>query len=501
MECYSTAPTDAEKTLLEASFSEKNVEKVVKLYSRIMGKKLGGEFKPLGFEEYKRTMGLGKGYRVMNERGAQLRFNWDVKLAKKTNNTLTSIDYWDAKNRDFQKPTRTVVFKADLNVVQILDTLTDALQTGTLREAEETMMGAPALFDALAQPLTEARRSKQEKQAWIAHHNLPASLIGSEKSLRARAEKEGLGAEIEIFLGNKETNSFESGLKKADKQLGKTVYADPETVFDDIEDMLSVVASRQWRTLIICGAGGVGKTYHITEGPRSLKEILGPEGNRWVYHSGTKASSTALYANLFTDRDKIIVFDEADSLLKNNDIIMMLKPILDTSGDNMAAYMTGTENMGGKSMREIEEYCAEIDDGLANGGFIGKSKDALKLPSKFKFTGGMIFISNMRADEIEQAIMSRSIFIDVHLAEQDVLKRIKTIGYASTKNHATRTKEDVDMILASLGEGSSDTEEIQYMTPALARKNKKVSVRAMQLAFVLKESGLSRWSELAALYA
>ena len=240
-------------------------------------------------------------------------------------------------------------------------------------------------------------------------------------------------------------------------------------------------------------------TYHITEGPRSLKALLGPAGGAWEYHSGTKAAPFAFYKTLFQERDKIIVFDEADSLLKNDDIVMMLKPILDTSGDNMAAYMAGTENMVGKSKQEIEDYCDIVDEEIANGTSIGTGKNDVKLPSKFKFTGGMIFISNMRAKEIEGAIMSRSIFIDVYLAQQDVLKRIESIALAKYKSFGA---EYVEQLLEGLGQASKAPEvKVQYMTPEYARKHKPFTVRSMDLAHILKQSGLTRWAQLAQLYA
>lgn len=237
-------------------------------------------------------------------------------------------------------------------------------------------------------------------------------------------------------------------------------------------------------------------TYHITEGPRSLEALLGPEGDKWTYHSGTKAAPYSFYKTLFQERDKIIVFDEADSILKNPDIIMMLKPILDTSGKNMAEYMSGTANMVGMDDREIEAYARDVDDQIAAGATIGIGKDDVMLPSKFKFTGGMIFISNMRAKQIEGAIMSRSIFIDVYLAQQDVLKRIKSI--ATAKYGADIAVE----LMEGLGQASAGPEvEVQYMTPEYARKTKPFTVRSMDLAYILKESGLTRWAQLAQLYA
>lgn len=225
--------------LSEAAFSEKNIQKVVKLYAKLLGKKMGGSFMPIGFEDYNRAMGKGRGLRVMNEKGVQLRFNWDASLAKGSTMDLTSLDYWDERNTDFQKPTRTVKFGTNLNVIQVLDEIAKALLTGKLT-------------------INEARTS-QEKQAWLVSKGLPKSLAGSEKGMRDRAAKIGLSEELEVFLGQTETNTFEGELKKSETALSSEVYANPETVFEDIEDLLSVVAAGKWRTLVVCGMGGIGK--------------------------------------------------------------------------------------------------------------------------------------------------------------------------------------------------------------------------------------------------
>lgn len=476
----------------EAQFSEKNIEKVVVLYSKILGRKLGGTFKPIGFETYQRQMGPGKGFRTMNDTGAMLRFNWDAKLAKESQYDLTSMDYWAPENTNFEKPSRTVTFSPELNVIQVLEQIALALKTGKINEAQEYIDHANMVLEA---------PTGDEKREWLASKGMSKSLAGSLPAMKKKAGEMGLAAELEVFLGQKETNSFEEELKTADKKLSTQVFSDPETVFEDIEDLLSVVAAKKWRTLIVCGQGGIGKTYHITEGPRSLSALLGSEGKKWTYHSGAKAAPFSFYKTLFQERDKVIVFDEADSLLKNDDIVMMLKPILDTSGSNMAEYMSGTMNMVGKSHDEIESYSKWVDSQLEIGTPLGTGKDDLKLPSKFQFGGGMIFISNMRANQIEKAIMSRSIFIDVYLAQQDVLKRIKSIGYAQSKKTGV-TKAEIDEILESLGASSTGKDvEVNYMTPEYARKSKEVTVRAMQLAIILKKSGLSRWASLAAMYA
>ena len=65
-----------------------------------------------------------------------------------------------------------------------------------------------------------------------------------------------------------------------------------------------------------------------------------------------------------------------------------------------------------------------------------------------------------------------------------------------------RIEDDIDDVLEALGaSGGGKDHEITYMTPEYARKSKSVTVRAMQLALILKQTGLIRWKELSALYA
>jgi len=508
-------------SLNEASFNAKKIEQVVKLYSRIMGKKFGAEFKPLGFESYKRKWGPGKGFRMINNKGNQLRFNWDSKLAKSAQYELTSIDYWSPTNTDFQKPTRTVLFSPELNVVQILDKISSALMTGNIRESNKYIEEINLLLES---------RSKEEIEAFAASKGFPKTGGRNRAYLRAYGKKHGISEEVEIFLGTTETNTFEGELKQVETQLDEQIYANPDTIFEDVEDLLGVVASGAWRTLIVCGQGGVGKSYHITEGSRSLPALLGPKGDKWTYHSGTKASPLSFYKTLFQERDKIVVFDEADAILKSSEIVMMLKPILDTSGDNLAEYLTGTRNMIGKTDDEIKEYSKAVQSAIEQGATVVRQKskrlydpffsdtsdgsedgsedevnmgDAdVMLPSKFFFEGGMVFISNMKAAEIEQAIMSRSIFVDIYLAEQDIQKRIRTIGYAQAKSNPDISVEDIDEVLEAFGSNNDfPDQEIKYMTPEYARQSKQLTVRALSLGVILKKSGLPRWRELAALYA
>ncbi len=461
------------------------VGKAALLLGKVMGKRMGEDFKFVYTETYKRSTGSGKGFRFISENGAQLRFNFD---SWASNGNLTSTDYWDASNINLTKPTRTAYFSPKLNIIQTVDYLSELLQNGN------------------AIGMISEKRDANEKKAWLKSHGLPVSLAKSMRCWTRDVKAAGLEEEARIFLGGgePETNSTEVDLQVIQKRLDDTIYADPDTIFDDIEDLLELIKNKSQKSLIILGQGGIGKTFHVTEGGRSLK-TLGPEGVEWTYHSGSKIAPKSFYDTLFQERDKIIVWDEADSLFKNDDIIMMMKPILDTSGLNYAAYGNQTENMVGRSEEEIEDFCMNVDDLLKDGFSIASTfsekKSKVALPSKFRFTGSMVFISNMKASQMEDAVLSRSIFVDVHLAASDVVKRITSIARAQAKSLG-ETEEETDELMEALGAGIGvPNHEITYMTPELARTSKELTVRSLSIARNLRKSGLKNWARLAAMYS
>jgi hypothetical protein len=236
-----------------------------------------------------------------------------------------------------------------------------------------------------------------------------------------------------------------------------------------------------------------------------------------------KASLKSFYKLIFKERDKCIIFDEADPLFKSAEVQLILKPLLDTKKERWAEHSTGTQPATGKTSKELEDMAVFTDILIADGGLYDDKKTIsqadynnkgsstklwYQIPGKFKFTGQMIFISNMSYDDVikagGKALFSRSIYIDVHLARQDVYKRIQTIGYNSVRKDPELDKSDIDRIINAAG-GSSKvktTEEIVYITPELKRqKSKGPSTRTLELGKALLKSGLPNWENLLALYS
>lgn len=509
--------------LNEAEFKRENIARVMTLYRKLFGKYFGGEFKIFAEEEYKKPQERGSGIRLINDLNYQLRFNWAFKESNelkrqsqkdKTKLYISSIDYWEPTNTDFEKPSTTVKLLINVNVVQIWKGLARVIKKG--------IRGKYTLNDLKidAQDITESK-PKTFRDLILEDHNLTghqrADFLSQNTKMSYSTAKTNVSKDrfnqmidkdpelkskldeyiAEINIGKKETNSTAEKLKELNKEFDSHIYSDPEFVFQDIEDMTELVAKGKCKSLIICGQAGIGKTHSATS---KLKQLLGDQPGKWFYHSGMKASPVSFYNKTFEERNGIIVWDEADSLLKNDDIVMMLKPALDTSGDNTMEYSRG-KSMTGMSREEIEAYAREVDALVAQGKILAPiptKGEYVQVPGKFYFNGSMIFISNMPAKSIESAILSRSIFIDVKLCASDVNKRIMSIMKIKHKNYSA---EQLEEFADALGGFATSNEPVKYMTPEYARKNKPVTIRSMEIAIQMKEAGLKNWARLASLYA
>ena len=493
---------DVGSPLTEAQFTRDKLERVTKLYGKLFGKKFGGEFKVAFTEEFQRQDGTkGFGYRLFNKFGYQLRFGFlkgnitAFKITPKRDTFIVdSLDYWDKDNHELDRPTITCSFSASCNVVQIYEKLCELLR--------KKKVGTFKLDDFITEAVDLGRSTIVQRQNFLRDRNkkVGAALPGK---FADYVEQEGLEDEWNEFYatlekGKRETNSVQAEVVKTTKDLDDTVYADPRYVFEDIKTVTEFVAKGHAKSLIICGEGGTGKTYEVTS---TLKRVLGEPGDKYTYHSGAKIAPRSFYATVFRERDVLQVWDEADDILSQADTIMMLKPALDTSGKPAMEYITGTYPMNGKSEAEIRDYCAQCDDAdsLVFTQNVNKVKDGeMVVPSKFYFDGEMIFISNMRASQIEDAIKSRSIFIDVYLCARDMYNRTKSIMKAKYPN---KTDEQLEKFFEALGMAiPSQESEITYMTPELARKRKPLTIRSAVIGMALQDAGVESWARIASMY-
>lgn len=176
--------------------------------------------------------------------------------------------------------------------------------------------------------------------------------------------------------------------------------------FAFVEKLVTMVASGVQASAVITGAGGLGKSYTVLKtlesaGYKDMSDLgefqVGAAIQRAKVFTQVKGYSTAkgLYRTLFENNGGVIVFDDCDAVLKDPVALNLLKGALDSYG------------------RRIISWNADMRD-----------ED---LPRSFNFTGKVIFISNMDQNNIDQAIRSRSMMIDLSMSEDQKIDRMAHI--------------------------------------------------------------------------
>ena len=129
----------------------------------------------------------------------------------------------------------------------------------------------------------------------------------------------------------------------------------------------------------------------------------------YVIQSGT-CTTAALYEHLWLHRTKLHVFNDFDSVLKDPESVNLLKAALDTYPVRELSKMTKGNSFNSYGMSD--RLMQEVYD------------DTGKVPNCFKFTGQIIFISNIHEDKFDQPIISRSLHVDVRLTKAETIERM-----------------------------------------------------------------------------
>lgn len=162
--------------------------------------------------------------------------------------------------------------------------------------------------------------------------------------------------------------------------------------FEFLEKFTNMVLDGETVSAIVTGEGGLGKSHTIMG---ALEKRGWIEGTQYVVVKGY-ATPKALYGTLWEHRDKTIIFDDCDSVLKDAVSLNLLKGALDSYDKRTISWLQK----------------GFIDD---------------KLPNSFEFQGNIIFISNMSSDKLDQAVKSRSITIDLSMTLKDKIERMNYI--------------------------------------------------------------------------
>lgn len=311
------------------------------------------------------------------------------------------------------------------------------------------------------------------------------------------------------------TRMIDAAINAPTEDILKKEMMDPDVLFGRMSDLVRLVSRDVSKAVFIYGGGGTGKTFVVNQ---TLKQE-GLKKNQDYYVQKGKVTPVALYQMLFLHRNdnKIIVFDDADKAFDNEDAANILKAALDTTdaeNREISWASNRTVNVDKWDEEKREKYEQEMEDMLSRVGddeeeeeelpwvspeeakdddryfSNGKPKKAANkkkekrfaLPGKFRFNGRVIFISNKKKDEVDQAVLTRCYKIDMSLTSDQMFKRMESL-----LPHMVPEVEDMDLkkrVLNTL-KALERTGKVEYP-----------NMRMFESAIKIANSGLPNWIDL-----
>ncbi len=176
--------------------------------------------------------------------------------------------------------------------------------------------------------------------------------------------------------------------------------------FGFVEKTITMVINKKAPSACITGAPGLGKTHTVLKTLQShnltnCRDYKAPEEAEDWQNPGDyiliKGFSTArgLYRSLYENNGKIIIYDDCDNILKSDDALNLLKAALDSYQDRWVSWNSENRNSD--------------------------------LPKSFLFTGQVIFISNKSLADLDMAVRTRALCIDLSMTPEQKIERMETI--------------------------------------------------------------------------
>jgi len=157
-----------------------------------------------------------------------------------------------------------------------------------------------------------------------------------------------------------------------------------------------------------------------------------------------------LYRTLYENRDGVVVFDDCDSVLKDPVSLNLLKGALDSYS------------------RRVISWRADMKDD--------------ELPQSFEFKGRVVFISNLSSDSIDQAIITRSMAVDLTMTTEQKVERMRYLVDQPEfmKDYTKQEKTDALDLIDDMQDGV-----------------KELSLRTLIQTTKIRKSAGVKWKDLA----
>ena len=233
--------------------------------------------------------------------------------------------------------------------------------------------------------------------------------------------------------------------------------------FGFVSDMVTMLSQGHQASVIVSGPGGLGKSFTVMNALRKsglqdvtlLDEVeVGSAINTAKTFRVIKGYSTpkGLYRILYENRNSVIVFDDCDSVLKDPVSLNLLKGALDSYS------------------RRVISWRADFKD-----------ED---LPNVFEFKGRVVFISNLPSHAMDQAVITRSMTVDLTMTNAQKVERMHhLLEFADDFLPEFDMQHKVDAVL---------------LIEKLADRIKELSLRTLiQVTNIRKANPNGNWKKLA----
>lgn len=206
---------------------------------------------------------------------------------------------------------------------------------------------------------------------------------------------------------------------------------DVNTRFDFIEEVTNMVVKGESNSVIITGSGGLGKTFTVMQCLKAagMVEADEPAGEDADFSQTEDVDATklyevvkgfttpkALYRLLYNNRDRLVIFDDCDSVWDNPTTVSLLKGALDSYD-------------------------------VRNIAWFAENSDEEDLPQRFEFKGKIIFVSNLQLTDLDQAVLSRCLYVDVSMTAAEKIERIKALKSAIRPDMSAKVKDECIAVL------------------------------------------------------
>jgi len=419
------------KDFITEAFKVEQAGKMVGIIKKVLEKRLGKKLFDYGERVFDAKGGQMHGILLGidgSPKAIQFNFKGGGKLTQ-----IHSVDIWDAT--DSPDPAVNIETKG-LSIIKILPAIVSFIEKPVVKKdilvapiQEMRVMDKDTILseglveydgkdfasksDAAIHALEQGKDSRFIRRNFgFSMANLQKKLEKLQKKGKATKTKASALEKLKVNRGKKLKIVPGSDVKKSSKQLANIQYADPKTIFKDLESLVNMIISGIQPSLLITGMAGIGKTFTVQ---KQLKAAGKVKGQDFVVKKGA-VSPFGLYRTLFINRKRIVVFDDSDDVFKDATAKNILKAALDSHDVRDISW----ESKNTYPINPLDPLSDDEMDSLALG-------EKPMFPSNFIFDGQVIFISNLNINQIDAAVKSRSFAIDVTLKATDVFARMESV--------------------------------------------------------------------------